>query len=281
MSERAVMVVGGHRLHVVDLAPGDEPAIVLLHGFGASSTTWTTLVPEVRRTTGRRLLAFDRLGFGRSDRPRRGAWTGPSPYRSSVSGAHTIAVLDALGLERAVLVGHSAGAVAAVLATLAAPERVAALGLLAPALLRDGPPPFVSAAFRLPGAGALAPALLRRSAGLLDRGLRRTWHDPAKVTHEVLERYREPLRSPGWEHALVEMTAAVERLDLSGRLPTITTPSIVLGGRSDRIVPLRDVRRVGDLLGGPTTTLVIEGAGHVVHEEQPRAVADALGEFVD
>lgn len=270
--------IGPGRLHVEELARGAEPALVLLHGFGASSTTWAPMTAGLT-ATGRRVVAFDRLGFGGSDRPRRprGGW-GPdgSPYRPSVAGRHTLAVLDALAIDSAVLIGHSAGVVASVLVALAAPARVAGLGLVAPALLSDGPPPLVAAAFAVPGAAVVAPWVLRRSAGLLVRGLRSAWHDPAGVTAEVVERYREPLRRPGWEHALVEMTRAVEPLHLADRLPEVTARAVVVAGASDRIVKPRDARKIAGLLGGPTHLVVVPDAGHLVHEERPAEVLEAL-----
>jgi pimeloyl-ACP methyl ester carboxylesterase len=281
----SVEVEGGHALHVEELGAGDSagPAIVLLHGFGASSATWAPLAGDLV-ATGRRVVAFDRLGFGASARPRRprDGW-GPagSPYRPSLGGRQTLAGLDALAIHRAVLVAHSAGAVAAVLTALEAPDRVAALGLVAPAVLTDGPPRLVAASFSVPGAATVAPWVLRRSAGLLAGGLRRTWHDPSRVTADVVERYRAPLRRPGWEHALVEMTRAVERLDLARRLPDVNAPAVVVVGEGDRIVRPRDGRRVADLLGGPAELVVVPEAGHVVHEEQPAAVAAALVPLVD
>jgi pimeloyl-ACP methyl ester carboxylesterase len=260
------------------LAPGREPAVVLLHGFGASSSTWTPIAAALA-ATGRRVLAFDRLGFGASDRPRRprdGWGADGSPYRPSLAGAHTLAVLDAVGSEQAVLVGHSAGAVGAVLAAVAAPDRIVALGLLAPAVLTDGPPRLVAASFAVPGAAVVAPWVLRRSAGLIAQGLKRSWHDPGRVTDEVVTRYREPLRRPGWEHALVEMTRATERLDLARLLPDIHATSAVVVGRGDRIVRPDAARRVADLLGGAASLTVVPDAGHLVHEEQPEAVIAAL-----
>ena len=275
-----VVVEGGHRLHVEELVAGDDPTVVLLHGFGASSTTWLPMVDGMR-TWGRRVVAFDRLGFGRSDRPRRprsrlGWGPGGSPYQPSRAGRHTVAVLEALGLTHAVLVGHSAGCVGAVLATLEAPGRIAGLGLVAPAVLTDGPPRLVAAAFGVPGAGVVAPWVLRRSVGLLGRGLQGAWHDPRRVTAEVLERYRAPLRTPDWEHALVEMTRAVEPLRLGDRLPSVTAPAVVVAGASDRFVNRGDAQRVAERLGGGTALVVVEEAGHLVHEEQPEAVVDAL-----
>ena len=280
-----VEIEGGHRLHVEELAPGgdggDRPAIVLLHGFGASSATWEPMTAAlIAAAPGHRIVAFDRLGFGRSDRPTRPAAGWPdqaSPYRPSAAGAHTVTVLDRLGIERAVLVGHSAGTVASVLVALDAPDRVAALGLIAPALLTDGPPRLVAAAFGVPGAAVVAPWVLGRTvAPLLASGLRRAWHDPRRVTDEVVERYRAPLRTPGWEQALVEMTRSVERLRLGARLGAVTAPAVVITGASDRLVPVAQARRVERLLGGPSSLVVVPDAGHLVNEEQPDRVVEAL-----
>ena len=278
MHGHRVVIDGGHELHAEELARGTAPAIVLLHGFGASSATWTPLVPALA-ATGRRVITFDRLGFGRSERPRRppsGWGAAGSPYRPSTAGAQTLAVLDAMDVAEAVLVGHSAGAVAAVLAALEAPDRVAGLGLVAPALLNDGPPAFVAAAFGLPGATRVAPWVLRRSVAVLPRTLRRAWHDPARVDAATVERYVEPFRSPGWEHALVEMTRAVEPLRLADRLAGIDAPAVVVTGAADRIVTPRDGVRIRELLGATATAVEVPAAGHLVHEEQPAAVLEAL-----
>lgn len=268
----------GHGVHVEELAGGRGPAVVLLHGFGASSATWTPLVPLLA-ARGHRIVAFDRLGFGRSDRPRRPrhGW-GPegSPYRPSAGGATTVRVLDTLGIDEAILVGHSAGAVAAVLVALEAPARAAGLGLVAPALLAEGPPRFVAAAFGIPGASHVAPWALRRSAGMLPRALRRAWHDPTRIDEATIERYVAPFRTTGWEHALVEMTRAVEPLGLAARLRDVMAPAVVVTGASDRIVRPRDGRHLQQLLGGDTAHVEVPAAGHVVHEEQPEAVDAAL-----
>ena len=85
-------------LHVVDHA-GDEPALVLMHGFPDDSRIYDRLVPLL---SPRRAVAFDFLGYGGSDRPQAGA-------PGSAGHLHQLgAVLDELGIETAVLVGHDA-----------------------------------------------------------------------------------------------------------------------------------------------------------------------------
>jgi 2-hydroxy-6-oxonona-2,4-dienedioate hydrolase len=108
------------RLHVAD-HPGDEPALVLMHGFPDDSRIYNRLVPLL---TPRRAVAFDFLGYGGSDRPQTGALD-PAGHLPQLG-----AVLDELGIEYAVLVGHDASGAVAIDYTLAAPDRVGKLILL-------------------------------------------------------------------------------------------------------------------------------------------------------
>ncbi len=108
----------GDDLHVVD-QPGDGPAIVLLHGFPDDWRIYQNLIGHLAP---RRAVAFDFLGYGHSARPQH-----PDPGQHETE---LTAVLDTLGIERAVLVGHDAGGPVAVNVTLANPGRVARLVLM-------------------------------------------------------------------------------------------------------------------------------------------------------
>src|SRR6516162_11708167 len=108
------------RLHVADHA-GDEPALVLMHGFPDDSRIYDRLVPLL---SPRRAVTFDFLGYGASDRPQAGALD-PAGHLHQLA-----AVLDELGIETAVLVGHDASGPVAIDYALAAPDRVGRLVLL-------------------------------------------------------------------------------------------------------------------------------------------------------
>ena len=108
------------RVYAVDV-PGEEPAIVLMHGFPDDHRIYDKLLP---RLSPRRAVAFDFVGYGRSDR------TGGSHFSSEDHGAQITSVLDALGIDRAVLVGQDASGPDAVLYALAHQERVSDLVLL-------------------------------------------------------------------------------------------------------------------------------------------------------
>jgi 2-hydroxy-6-oxonona-2,4-dienedioate hydrolase len=108
------------RLRVTD-HPGDDPALVLMHGFPDDSRIYNRLVPLL---SPRRAVTFDFLGYGSSDRPQAGALD-PADHLHQLG-----AVLDELGIKTAVLVGHDASGPVAIDYALTAPDRVGQLILL-------------------------------------------------------------------------------------------------------------------------------------------------------
>jgi pimeloyl-ACP methyl ester carboxylesterase len=118
---------GGIRTHVRTSGDSD-PTFVLLHGFAANLYTWDLVFDEFAENG--RVLAYDRIPYGLSARLLAGDWSGPNPYTPEASIDQLIALLDAQGIERAVLVGNSAGGALAMRAALAYPERVQGLILI-------------------------------------------------------------------------------------------------------------------------------------------------------
>ncbi|KAM0950580.1 putative 2-hydroxy-6-oxonona-2,4-dienedioate hydrolase [Dioscorea sansibarensis] len=109
---------------------------VLLHGFGASVFSWSRVMRPLARIAGSKVLAFDRPAFGltaRSAPVRDNAAL--NPYSMAFAVLATLSFIDMLGAQKAILMGHSAGCLVAVNAYFEAPERIAALILVAPALV--------------------------------------------------------------------------------------------------------------------------------------------------
>ncbi|XP_031485717.2 uncharacterized protein LOC116254460 [Nymphaea colorata] len=119
--------------------------MILLHGFGATVFSWRKVMKPLAHLVGSSVLAFDRPAFGltsRVDYPPKpssalmAASTHLSPYSTAFSSLVTLSFMDKLkGSDKAILVGHSAGSLVAVDAYFEAPERVAALILVCPALI--------------------------------------------------------------------------------------------------------------------------------------------------
>jgi pimeloyl-ACP methyl ester carboxylesterase len=244
------------RLHVRITGPEAAPAIVMLHGLGASLHTWEAWaagLPEYR------VIRFDLPGFG---------LTGPDPtndYSDARSVAVITALLDELGVPRASLVGHSLGGRIAWQFAAAHPERVDRLVLVSP----DG---FASPGFeygKAPQVPAIA-ALMRYALPrfVLRMNLEPGYADPSVVTDELLTRYHDLLRAPGVRGALLDRTRQIMLRDPAPILRGIRAPVLLLWGDQDAMIPFRNSADYLSLL--PDSRLApLPGVGHLPQEEAP------------
>ncbi len=269
--------VNGLRLHY-KIAGQGEPALLLLHGFAASTFTWREVMPSLAQEG--TAIAFDRPAFGLTERPMPDEWQGENPYRTEAQPGFVIGLMDKLGMTEAVLVGNSAGGTVAVSTALNYPERVTALVLVDPAIYAGGGTPnWLRPILRTPQARRLGPLFVRRIQEWGQDMLNSAWHDPAKVTPEVREGYTKLLRIANWDRALWEFTLASHPLGLPDRLNELQMPTLVITGDDDRIVPTeQSVRLAGEL---PNAELaVIPNCGHVPQEECPEAFLDTVRTFL-
>jgi pimeloyl-ACP methyl ester carboxylesterase len=269
--------VEGLQVHY-KLAGDGEPALVLLHGFGASIFSWRK-VTEPLGDVGT-VMAFDRPAFGFTERPMPGEWSEQNPYSAEAQADLTVALMDELGVEKAVLIGHSAGGTIAVLTALRHPERVEALVLEDAAIYQQGGTPgWLRPLLLTPQMGRLGPLMVRSIVRWGEAVIRTAWDDPEKITLELVSGYKKPLQAENWDRALWEFTLASHLLVLEARLHKITVPVLVITGDNDRIVPTQESVRLAEEL--PNAELVvIPHCGHVPHEECPELFLDAVADFV-
>jgi pimeloyl-ACP methyl ester carboxylesterase len=269
--------VNGLEVHY-KLAGEGEPALVLLHGFAASAFSWRKVTEPLGELG--YVMAFDRPAFGLTERPMPDEWSGQNPYSPEAQSDLTIALMDELGVEKAVLVGHSAGGTIAALTALRHPERVEALILEDAAIYtQGGTPSWLRHLLLTPQMRRLGPVLVRSIAAWGEGVIETAWDDPEKITVELLSGYKKPLEAENWDRALWELTLASHPLGLGARLQEITVPVLVITGDKDRIVPTQESVRLAEEL--PNSELVvIPHCGHVPHEECPDAFLDAVTDFV-
>jgi pimeloyl-ACP methyl ester carboxylesterase len=256
-----------HALHFGDPSAPSSP-VVLLHGQPGRAAVWRPVAEELA-ARGRRVLAVDRPGYGRTA----GRAAGFTDNAEAVLG-----LLDHEGIDRATVVAHSwASGIALALAT-AAPERVDGMVLLAPV----GSPESVTALDHLLAVPVLGWGLLRSALRLgawaLDRdGLRRFLPagfgdlDPIEAKRMAgSARSRHARRSAAREQrSLVSELAFVRE-----RAVGITIPTVVLSGSHDRIVPPAAARSLADRIEGARMQVV--EAGHLLPAEAPEEVAEAV-----
>lgn len=260
------------------IAGGGKPAFILLHGFGASVFSWREVL-EPMGATGT-VVAFDRPAFGLTERPL--SWErGDNPYTPEAHVALVVGLMDALGIENAVLVGNSAGGTVAVQTALAHPDRVRALVLVDAAIYDGGgAPSWIRPLLNTPQIDRLGPLLARQISRRGDAFLESAWHDPGKITPQIRAGYREPLRAENWDRALWELTKASQRRDLEDQIVDLEIPALVVSGDDDRIVPVESSIRLAEQL--PNAELVvIPDCGHLPQEECPQPFLEAVASFLD
>jgi pimeloyl-ACP methyl ester carboxylesterase len=263
-------------VHYKEMGAG-EPALILLHGFAASVYSWREVMAPLSDYG--RVVAFDRPAFGFTERPLE--WSGQNPYSPEAQVELTIALMDSLGIERAVLVGNSAGGTVAVNTALTHPDRVAGLILISPAVgVGGGSPSWIRPLLQTPQMQRLGPLFVRN---IQEWGLefgRSAWHNPDLMTEEMWAGYTKPLQADNWDRGLWLLTSSSRAAspNLSARLDELDLPILLVTGDDDRIVPTARTVELADRLPG-STLLVIPACGHVAHEECPAPFLEAVETF--
>jgi pimeloyl-ACP methyl ester carboxylesterase len=250
---------------------GDGSAVLLIHGFPDSSRLWRYLIP-VLRAAGLRTVAPDLRGFGES-----GAPEAVEEYGLGRSVRDMVAILDALGLERAHVVGHDWGAGVAWALAMRAPERVERLVALSvghPARARertveDREKAWYMLLFQFPG---VAEELLMRDDWALLRGF---LHGQGDIDHYLADLARPGALTAGlnWYRA-----NAHPRRELEARRPAppVTMPTLGIWGEGDPYLREAPMRESGAHVDAPWRYERIDGAGHWI----PLAAPDELGRLV-
>lgn len=250
--------------------PGRGPwTVVFVHGFLSSSWTWQRALPAA--SGGRRGLAIDLPGSGYSDRP----W--PYDYTVPAQAVHLLEYLEARKIGPVVLVGNSLGGAVCLLAASLHPERVAALVLVDSASPRTSMPPGFRG-LRTPALGELQIQLLSRP--VMEFTLRRRLYARAdRVREETVDSWWRPVTVPGTRRAAL---AAIRTRSegYEGLLPGIRTPTLILWGREDHLLPLSDGVEISRSIPGSLLS-VLPDAGHLPQEEAPESFSRAVARFLD
>lgn len=251
--ESHAVQVGGHTIHYLEGGAG--PPLLLLHGHPSRAIEWAPLLP--RLTESHRVLALDFLGYGESDAP-------DIDYAVPTQAKMVEGFLDSLGIARVDLLGFSMGGWVALTVARDQPQRIERLVLVGSGGLRF--PTTLTPDAWVPQSLEQFRAIEREQGGrpapaFLARDLIRTTKDRAWA-----------LRRSGAR--LLSFTDA-----LDGQLGAITTPTLIVWGREERVIPYATGERMQHELAN-ARLLGVPGCGHLVLWECPEAALPPILEFL-
>jgi pimeloyl-ACP methyl ester carboxylesterase len=269
--------VNGVTLHYKDTPAKTQSDLtfIMLHGFGSALFTWNAVTDEL--TNYGRVIAFDRPAFGLTERSMRGEWTGENPYSPDGQVSLLLGLMNALEIDKAVLVGNSAGGTVATQTALEHPDRVVGLVLVDAAIYAGGgAPAWVRPFLYTPQFNRMGPYLMRQIAEEPGENfIRSAWFNPDNIPQEVWDAYRQPLQVNNWDKALWELTKASRRPNFVNKLTSLDTPTLVLSGINDNIVPLTQSQRLAtDIPGAAFVTF--PDCGHTPQDECPEQFVAAV-----
>ncbi len=308
------MDTNGVRLRVTEAGDRGAPVVILAHGFPELAYSWRHQI-SVLAEAGYHVLAPDQRGYGGSSRPE------PiEAYDIHELTADLVGLLDDVGAERAVWIGHDWGAAVVWNAPLLHPDRVAAVAALSvPPVPRPQMPPtrafrrtfgenfFYILYFQEPGvADAELDADPARTMRRMLGGLRAS-DDQAAAMRMVapgpegfIDRLPEPERLPDWlsQDELDRYIAEFSRTGFTGGLnwyrnfdrnwettpelagAKIAVPSLFVAGTADPVLAFTRADRAAEVISGPYRQVMIDGAGHWLQQERPAEVNATLLEFL-
>ncbi len=312
-STERLVETNGVQLRVTEAGDHGAPVVVLAHGFPELAYSWRHQIPALA-DAGYHVLAPDQRGYGGSSKPE-----AVDAYNVVELSADIVGLLDDVGAERAVLVGHDFGGVVAWNAPLLHPDRFAGVvGLSVPPVPRPRVP--TTQAFRRIFGENFFYILYFQEPGPADEELNR---DPATALRRLMgsltttdeaaalrmlrpgpegfvERIPEPGALPDWisqeefDRYVAEFTRSGftaplnwyrcfdRNWELTATTPaaTITVPSLFIGGTADPTLAYTPRKRVRDVVSGDYRELRIEGAGHWIQQERPGEVNEAIRDFL-
>ncbi len=272
--DHVTVQAGGHELSA--FAFGEGPAVVLLHGLAATKLSFMPLLPSLAERF--RVIVPDLPGHGDSDK-RKARYT-PAYFADVV-----VELLDALGVDRATLVGNSMGGRIALEVAAEAPDRVTSLVLLAPAVPGLPWPFYTWFARALPtGIGRVPLPLQRR---VVTRTLKQLFARPDRLAAAgYLAGVDEFIRVYRSGRARIALLSAIRGLAGDApaafwdRMRDVEAPSLILWGVEDRLVPERLGRKLAATLRR-AELVVLSEVGHVPQFEVPEVTRELVLEFLE
>ena len=270
----AFVLAAGLRWHVQMMGPEDAPVVLMLHGTGASTHSWRSLIPMLAKRY--RVIAVDLPGHG---------FTSQAPMLQLSMQGMAMSVgklLETLKATPALIVGHSAGAAIAARLCLDGGAAPAGVVSLAGALLQlqGVAGKLFSPTAKLLALNPLVPRFFSwraKKPSVIRDLMARTG---SNLDADGIKFYQILARASGHTGAALSMMANWDLQGLARQLPELKPKLLLVTASNDRMIPPADGQRAQALVPG-SELHEMQGLGHLAHEEQPADVAKFIFDFYD
>ncbi len=249
---------------------GEGKPLVLISGLGYSNWQWHKMVPLLAEKF--KVIIFDNRGVGQSDKP-------AGPYTAQMLAQDTVGLLDALNIEKAVIVGHSMGGFIAQAIALDFPQRVEKLILCSTNFGGPNHVPVTPEAMKVLS-DVSSDALTRFKNGLaVSTAPGWSEKNPAMIEEWIQWRVANPIEPVSYQAqlaiglGLMPTAAAFEE-----KLPRLNVPTLILFGAHDKVVPPANADLLSKKIAG-STVVIFPDAGHFFPIEIPEAASRAIKDF--
>jgi pimeloyl-ACP methyl ester carboxylesterase len=277
-SDSKFIEVNDVTIHYKEMGKG-KTAFILLHGFGASVYSWREVMDDFAQYG--RVIAYDRPAFGLTERPMPETWK-ENPYGMGANVQLLRGLMDALEVDKAILVGNSAGGGVAVAFALEYPARVEKLVLVDPGVGGGRGPRFPGWALPLmwtPQMRHLGPLMMRRYQETLPVTISREWADETKLPESVKRKYLKTLMINNWDRAFYELTFSPAYPELRPLLPNLKVDTFIIAGEDDRLIHAWYFEEISKEI--PAPLVLLSKCGHVPHEECPNRFMKEVLSFLE
>jgi len=264
----------------------NAPAVVLIHGFGASSVHWRKNIPDLAQTC--HVYAIDLIGYGKSDKPTPGD---PIDYTFETWGQQVLDFCQQVVGQPAFLIGNSIGCVVAMQAAILDPQQVRGLALLDCSLrllhdrkrqalpwYRSAPTPFIQKALSYKPLIQLFFTQLAKPKAV-KRILRQAYGRKEEVTDELVALLLEPAFDEGAVDVFLAFISYSQGPIPEDLFPQLTCPTLVLWGKEDPWEPIELARAYGEY-AAVEAFIELEGLGHCPQDEAPEVVDPILIDWI-
>ena len=259
--EEKFVSVGGYKTRYLDYGNSNE-TLVFIHGLGASAERWLGVIPYL--SSKYRLIIPDLLGFGHSDKP-------SVDYTIEFLSNFVFKFFEALGIQKASLIGASLGGQVAAVCASTQPDIVDKIVLVSPSGMMKRTTPALDA-YML---AALYPTLDNAYSAfsmMVEKG---------EVQEKLVNDFVTRMTLPNAKLAFLSTVLGIRNSnDFEDKIRKIKSPTLIVWGKQDKMIP---VEYASSFMSAISESKFVEmpGCGHVPHVEQPKKFAEIVLSFLD